>query len=89
MNRGSREATDATCGGCGGPLRLVDFPTGSTTTRETRRIEHQTDIVYRVDPSGPSSTPSRVVDLSPTGLQFLSEQRLPLGVCAAETVRQL
>ena len=64
------------CRGCGSPLRLVDLTAGDSSERATGRIEHQTDISYRVDPSHQESTPGQVVDLSPTGLRFLSRQQL-------------
>ena len=66
--------SDKLCRGCGAPLRLVDL--GDSSERATGRIEHQTDISYLVDASDPTSTSGQVVDLSPTGLQFLSRQQL-------------
>lgn len=64
------------CRGCGAPLRLVDLTAVDSSERATGRIEHETDISYRVDPSSSESTAGQVVDLSPTGLRFLSRQQL-------------
>ena len=78
-NRGGHQGTDPMCGACGAPLRLVGLTAGNASERETRRIEHQADIRYRVDASSPGSTPGRVMDLSPTGLRFISRQQLTPG----------
>lgn len=79
-NRATRQGADEVCQGCGGPLRqLIDLPAGELSRRAARRIEHDAAIHYRVDPSHPGSTPGQVVDLSPTGLGFVSRQRLTPG----------
>ena len=78
-NYRGREVTDPECGGCGAPLRLVALPATTMTRRETERIEHPGEIRYRVDALQPESMPGRCVDLSPTGLRFMSEQRLADG----------
>ena len=76
QNPGGDQSVDAICRGCGGPLRLIDLPTGNPTRRETQRIELQDVIHYRIDSTRPNTIPGQVVDLSPTGLRFLSEYPL-------------
>ena len=78
-NSDSYQCANEVCSGCGGPLRLVDFTAVNASERAARRIEHQADIHYQVNSSRPGSIPGRVVDLSPTGLRFLSRQRLTPG----------
>ena len=73
---GSDQSADECCSGCGAPLRLVDITAEHARARATGRIEHQVDMSYRVDSLRPGSMPGQVVDLSPTGLRFLSRQRL-------------
>ena len=75
----SSQGIEAVCRGCGGPLRLIDYPASHSRERGARRIEYETDIQYQVDPSRPGSMPGRVVDLSPTGLLFSCPQSLTLG----------
>ena len=79
-NRRGRRLTDAECGGCGAPLMMVGFMTSNPTERETSRIEHPSEMCYSVDAARPTSRPGRAVDLSPTGLRFLSAHRLTPGV---------
>ena len=75
-NYRDRQHVDAVCGGCGAPLRLVGVTAGQATERGTQRIEHPGDILYWADAARLDSTPGRTVDLSPTGLRFLSQQHL-------------
>ena len=75
-NRSLDQSADEGCSGCGAPLRLVDITAEDARARGTGRIEHHVDISYRVDPLRPGSMPGQVVDLSPTGLRFLSRQQL-------------
>ena len=70
---------DEYCHRCGAPLRLVHLTMTDSRRRATERIDHNTDMSYRADPSSRLQSPGRVVDLSPTGLQFLSRQRLSVG----------
>ena len=78
-NNGRYHVAGEDCSGCGAPLRLVDPPAGTSRTRETERIEYQTDIHYRTEGVRPDATAGRVVDLSPTGLRFVSSERLTSG----------
>ena len=76
-NSRNHQRADEVCRGCGGPLtRLIDVAAGHANRRTARRIEHQTNIHYRVDSSRPGTTSGQMVDLSPTGLRFLSRRRL-------------
>ena len=70
-------AANEVCQGCGGPTRLVVAAT--SRERGARRIEHQGAIQFRVDSSTPRTYPANVVDLSPTGLRFVSKHRLRQG----------
>ena len=78
-NTGRYQGADEECRGCRGPLRCVDLTAGHASRREAWRIEHHADIHYWMDALRPGATPGRVVDLSPTGLRFLSRQRLTPG----------
>ncbi len=79
-NSRNHQRADEACRGCGGPLtKLIDVAAGHSNRRTARRIEHETDIHYRVDSSRPGTTSGRMVDLSPTGLRFLSRRRLTPG----------
>ena len=85
-NYRGRQHVDAVCGGCGAPLRLVGLTAGQVTERGTQRIEHPGDIRYWVEAAGLDSTSGRTVDLSPTGLRFLSQQHLiPASVIKIES----
>ena len=80
-NQGSRQSVDGVCRGCGGPLRqLIGLTAGQLSRRAARRIEHDAAIHYRVDSSRSGSTPGRVIDLSPTGLGFVSPRPLRPGL---------
>ena len=70
------QSADKCCCGCGAPLRLVDITADNSTERATGRIEHPVDMSYQVNSLRPVSIPGQVVDLSPTGLRFLSRQQL-------------
>ncbi len=79
-NSRNHQRADEVCRGCGGPLtRLIDVAAGHSNRRTARRIEHETDIHYRADSSRPRTTSGQMVDLSPTGLRFLSRRRLTPG----------
>ena len=74
---GDYQAPDEVCRGCGGPMRLVENCNASE--RASRRIEPQSVIHFRVDAARTGSYPANVVDLSPTGLRFVSKHRLRCG----------
>ena len=78
-NRTSDQRADECCSGCGAPLRLVDITAEHARELATGRIEHPVDMSYQVDSLRPGSIPGQVVDLSPTGLRFLSRQQLLAG----------
>lgn len=78
-NSRSEASAAECCTGCGAPLKLVDITAEHSRERTTGRIEHQVDMSYQTDPLRSESTPGHVVDLSPTGLRFLSRQRLTPG----------
>jgi hypothetical protein len=78
-NYRGRQHVDALCGGCGAPLRLVGLTARQATERGTQRIEHPGDIRYWVEAAGPDSISGWTVDLSPTGLRFLSQKHLTPG----------
>jgi hypothetical protein len=75
-NGRSAQSVDEVCSGCDAPLWPVDLTAPELTERAARRIEHHADIYYRVDSWKTGPTPARMSDLSPTGLRFVSGQRL-------------
>ena len=74
---GDYQAPDEVCRGCGSPIRSIE----ATNAREraARRIEHPGMIHFRVDASRTGAYRANVVDLSPTGLRFVSKHRLRRG----------
>ena len=78
-NSRSDQSADECCTECGAPLRLVDITAEHSRERATRRINHPVNMSYQVDSLRPGSVPGQVVDLSPTGLRFLSRQQLLAG----------
>ena len=78
-NTNSSEDAEALCSGCGAPLMLVESDSGNVSVRKTGRIEYLADISYLDDPWRRDSTTGKVMDLSPTGLRFLSRKRLTRG----------
>ncbi len=76
---GTPRVTGEACRGCGSPLRLVAFHSTKNSERNARRIEHDGVIHFRVDSSKPDTYPANVIDLSPTGLRFVSRHRLQRG----------
>ena len=78
-NSRSDQSADECCTGCGAPVTLVDITAEHSRERTTGRIEHQVDMSYQADPLRSESMTDHVADLSPTGLRFLSQQRLTPG----------
>ena len=78
-NSGSAQRASEVCSGCGGPRWRIDANGADVTQHTRQRIAHQTDIQYRVDTRKLDSIRGRVVDLSPTGLRFVSGRRLTPG----------
>ena len=78
-NLRGRRLADALCGGCNAPLRLVGFEARNLSERGSRRIDHPGAIRFWADNELPQSTPGRTVDLSPTGLRFVSPHHLTSG----------
>ena len=76
---GDYRTPDEVCRDCGAPMRPLDISRSSNREREARRIDHQGAIHFRVDASRPGAYPASVVDLSPTGLRFVSKHRLRKG----------
>ena len=76
---GDYRTPDEVCRGCGSPMRPLKISRSSNREREARRIDHQGAIHFRVDSSRPGTYPASVVDLSPTGLRFVSKHRLRKG----------
>ena len=76
---GDYRIPDEICRGCGAPMRPLEVGQASKREREARRIDHQGVIHFRVDASRPGAYAANVVDLSPTGLRFVSRHRLRKG----------
>lgn len=72
-------SVDELCDGCGAPRWRIDSPAHQSSRHGTGRIEHRADIHYLTDPRHAVATRGRVVDLSPTGLRFVSRERLSVG----------
>jgi len=71
------QAPDDVCSHCASPMRFVEATTGQI--RGSRRIEHQDNIQVRIDATRPDTFTATVLDLSPTGLRFVSQHRLKRG----------
>lgn len=76
----------ATCNGCGGPLQLIAFEPNGSGKRGSRRIEQQSNVEYIVKWPPPTRYRGTVINLSPTGLRFVSDQCLiPQSVIKLDT----
>lgn len=67
------------CRNCKSPLRFIDFDPEWLGERAHRNVKHDLQLQFRLNNGSARSYSGKVIDLSPSGMKFLTQHRLQMG----------